>query len=119
MSTVFIAAINNDSTLLCFLNNLDRPMKFLELAVRSRTWLKFLSFVVLKCLNCCLIVCFFRNGPPVQYRKVTGESASQAISVRHFTGSQACHIINEYYYLYKTQTSYINIHNYFLSLIVT
>ena len=83
MSTVFIVAVSNDSTLLFFLNNVDRPMKYLILAVRFRTWHK-LSFVVLKCIVVCLFVCFFRNGPPVQYGKVMDRrrccSASQRAS---------------------------------------
>jgi hypothetical protein len=39
---------------------------------------------VLKCMRL-----FLRNGPAVHY----AESASQPITVRHFTGSDACHII--------------------------
>jgi hypothetical protein len=38
---------------------------------------------------------FLRNGPPVHYGKIMdAESASQPITVRHFTGSDTCHIIN-------------------------
>jgi hypothetical protein len=37
---------------------------------------------------------FLRNGPPVHYGKImAAESASQPITSRHFTGSDACHII--------------------------
>ena len=37
---------------------------------------------------------FLGNGPPVHYEKImAAESASQPITVRHFTGSDACHII--------------------------
>jgi hypothetical protein len=37
---------------------------------------------------------FLRNGPPVHYGKImTAKSASQLITVRHLTESDACHII--------------------------
>jgi hypothetical protein len=40
---------------------------------------------------------FSRNGPPFHYGEImAAESASQPITVRHFTGSDACHIINSF-----------------------
>jgi hypothetical protein len=37
---------------------------------------------------------FLRNGTNDRREIMTAESASRPITVRHFTGSEACHIIN-------------------------
>ena len=47
---------------------------------------------------------FFRNGAVLQYGRAVRASTSQPITVCHFTGSDACNVINNINYVLTLNT---------------
>ena len=46
---------------------------------------------------------FLRDGPAVYYGEIMDAESAQPITVHHFTGSDACHVIKKFNLWYANQ----------------